>query len=92
MGEFYKSLSIDFNKLLTTCDDYNVIIEVGNNDDHMKFQAHSCILRARSPYFHSALSNGWVKRNEGGIILFKKSNIKYQKYIVNIKNNLYVSK
>ncbi|GBC02603.1 hypothetical protein RclHR1_04700005 [Rhizophagus clarus] len=75
-GEFYESLSIDLNKLLTTCDDYNVIIGVGNNDDYKKFQAHSCILRARSPYFHSALSKGWVKRNEEGMILFEKSNIK----------------
>jgi hypothetical protein len=75
-GKFYESLSIDLNKLLTTCDDYNVIIEVGDKDDCMKFQAHSCILRARSPYFHSALSNGWVKRNEEGMILFEKSNIK----------------
>ncbi|CAB4404249.1 unnamed protein product [Rhizophagus irregularis] len=74
-GIFYNSLSIDFNKLLITCDDYNVIIKVGNKDDYMKFQAHSCILRARSPYFHSALSTGWVKRNEEGMILFEKSNI-----------------
>src|SRR6266542_3060807 len=75
VGEFYKKLSLDFNKLLTTCDDYNVIIGVGNNKNYMKFQAHSCILRARSPYFYSALSNEWAKRSEEGLILFEKPNI-----------------
>ncbi|CAG8522460.1 10958_t:CDS:2, partial [Funneliformis caledonium] len=74
-GEYYKTLSIDFNKLLTTCEDYNVIIGVGNDVDYMKFHAHSCILRARSPYFYSALSKEWVKRNEEGLIIFEKPNI-----------------
>ncbi|CAI2162604.1 6969_t:CDS:2 [Funneliformis geosporum] len=75
VGEFYKTLSIDYNKLLTTCEDYNVIIGVGNDSNYMKFHAHSCILRARSPYFYSALSKEWVKRNEEGFILFEKPNI-----------------
>ncbi|CAB5384138.1 unnamed protein product [Rhizophagus irregularis] len=36
-----------------------------------KFHAHSVILRARSPYFHSALSSEW-SRKENGCIVFKQ--------------------
>ncbi|CAG8677266.1 10750_t:CDS:2, partial [Scutellospora calospora] len=35
---------------------------------------HSCVLRARSTYFHSALSSDWVK-TDGNFIVFEKSNI-----------------
>ncbi|GBC05789.1 hypothetical protein RclHR1_06420012 [Rhizophagus clarus] len=68
--EFLKSLSSDFTKLLFNADDYNVIIKVGDSN----FKAHSCILRARSPYFHSALSREWAIK-EGNIIIFEKPNI-----------------
>jgi hypothetical protein len=68
--ELLKTLSFDFTKLLFNSDDYNVIIKVGDSN----FKAHSCILRARSPYFHSALSRDWVMK-EGNNIIFEKPNI-----------------
>ncbi|EXX57431.1 hypothetical protein GLOIN_2v1778704 [Rhizophagus irregularis DAOM 181602=DAOM 197198] len=68
--KFLKSLSTDFTKLLFNAEDYNVIIKVGDSN----FKAHSCILRARSPYFHSALSRDWAMK-EGNNIIFEKPNI-----------------
>ncbi|RHZ84103.1 hypothetical protein Glove_85g100 [Diversispora epigaea] len=40
-----------------------------------EFRAHSTILRARLPYFKSALSNQWAYDKKYEIILFTKSNI-----------------
>ena len=53
---------------------HDVIIQVGENQDMKKFRAHSVILRARSPYFKSALSTNWIK-TENNMIVFNKSNI-----------------
>src|SRR3954453_5347673 len=68
--EFLKSLSTDFIKLLFNDNDYNVIIKVGESS----FKAHSCVLRARSPYFYSALSKEWATK-EGNVIVFEKPNV-----------------
>ncbi|CAG8566906.1 12389_t:CDS:2 [Racocetra persica] len=73
-AEFLKSLSNDFVKLLSNVEDYNVIIKVGESPNILHFKAHSCVLRARSTYFHSALSSDWVK-TDGNFIVFEKSNI-----------------
>jgi hypothetical protein len=64
-------LSRDIGKLVEFNDEYNVIIKVGGCHE---FKAHSLILRARSPYFYTALSGDWA-RNQGNIIIFEKPNI-----------------
>ena len=60
--------------MLNATDDHNVIIQVGENKDVKEFRAHSNILRARSPYFKSALSSNWVTK-KNNMIEFKKPNI-----------------
>lgn len=71
---FHSGLSKDFSLLLNNADDFNVIIQVGENNNTREFRVHSVILRARSPYFKSALSNEWItKRND--MIVFNKPNI-----------------
>ncbi|CAG8481381.1 14305_t:CDS:2 [Acaulospora colombiana] len=77
--EFLNSLSKDFVKLLCNSEDYNVIIKVGESPNIENFKAHSCVLRARSPYFYSALSGNWAK-TEGNAIIFEKSNISSQTF------------
>ncbi|CAG8448253.1 17064_t:CDS:2 [Gigaspora rosea] len=69
--ELFSGLSQDFGRLLDNADDYNVIIEIGDGPNVKKFQAHSVVLRARSPYFHTALTSDWSKR-ENGYIVFKQ--------------------
>ncbi|POG63230.1 hypothetical protein GLOIN_2v1784315 [Rhizophagus irregularis DAOM 181602=DAOM 197198] len=74
MSEFFTSLSKDFSVLLDHSDDYNVIIRVGDEKNEKTFQAHSVILRARSPYFKRALSNDWARKEDGSTV-FTKPNV-----------------
>ncbi|RHZ84153.1 hypothetical protein Glove_85g94 [Diversispora epigaea] len=83
--KFYPSLSQDFSRLLEDADDYNVTIKVGENQDTQEFHAHSTILRARSPYFKSALSNQWANNKKDGMILFTKPNISSPVFTLIIK-------
>ncbi|CAG8585491.1 732_t:CDS:2 [Ambispora leptoticha] len=71
---FLTNLSRDLSKLLADADDYNIIIYVGEDSSAKQFKAHTNLLRARSPYFRTALSSDWVVK-EDGIIVFKKPNI-----------------
>jgi hypothetical protein len=71
---FHSGLSKDFSLILNDADDFNVIIQVGEINNTREFRAHSVILRARSPYFKSALSTEWItKKND--MIVFNKPNI-----------------
>jgi hypothetical protein len=73
-SSFYLSLSKDLSLILDGADDYNVIIQVGENQNTKEFRAHSVILRARSPYFKSALSTNWITKKDNTII-FNKPNL-----------------
>jgi hypothetical protein len=74
-NELLDSLSDSLKQLYETGEDYNVIIEVGKDlNDIKSFKAHSSILRARSIYFQSALSNNWATIKDN-IIYFNKPNI-----------------
>ena len=66
---FHSGLSKDFSLILNDADDFNVIIQVGENQNTKEFYAHSVILRARSPYFKSALSADLVTM-ENDMIMF----------------------
>ena len=69
---FHTGLSKDFSLILNDADDFNVTIQVGENQSTKEFHAHSVILRARSPYFKNALSADWKRDNT---IIFNKPNI-----------------
>ena len=73
-SNFYADLSQDLSLMLNDSDDYNVVIQVGENQNIKEFHAHSNILRARSPYFKSALSTKWTTK-KNNMIEFKKPNI-----------------
>jgi len=71
---FHSGLSKDFSLILNDADDFNVIIQVGENQNMKEFRAHSVILCACSPYFKSAFSSDWIiKKNN--MIMFNKPNI-----------------
>lgn len=72
--DFNTILLRDLNRLLEKGVDYNVLIQVGEEPNTKSFKAHSGILKARCPYFQTALSETWVKQ-EDGIIVFTKPNI-----------------
>ncbi|EXX56505.1 hypothetical protein GLOIN_2v1842955 [Rhizophagus irregularis DAOM 181602=DAOM 197198] len=71
---FHSGFSKDFSSILNDVDDYNVIIQVGENNNIKEFKAHSAILCARSEYFKGALSNNWVTK-KNGMIIYEKPNI-----------------
>src|SRR2546430_13935225 len=64
----------NYAKILEDSDEYNVIIKVGQEPEFEVFNAHSVVLRAKSPYFHTALSKEW-RKEENGKILFEKPNV-----------------
>lgn len=71
---FLDELSNDLFELLDKAEDYNVIIQAGDPINPKEFKAHSVLLRARSGYFRSALSNDWPRKS-GDLIVFRKPNI-----------------
>ncbi|CAG8558500.1 6647_t:CDS:2 [Paraglomus brasilianum] len=73
-SEFHSDLAADFSKLLVDADDYNVEIRVGEEPNVKSFQSHSVILRGRSPYFRTALSSNWA-RKDGEKFVLKQPNI-----------------
>ncbi|EXX76916.1 hypothetical protein GLOIN_2v1872262 [Rhizophagus irregularis DAOM 181602=DAOM 197198] len=72
--ESLQEVANDFEKLLVNDEDCNVIIYVGENENMKEIHAHSCILRIRSQYFHTALSKKWSEKKDGKFI-FRKPNI-----------------
>jgi hypothetical protein len=71
---FHSGLLRDISSILNDEDDFNVIIQVGENSNTKEFRVHSLILRARSQYFKSALSSKWITKKDD-MIMFNKPNI-----------------
>jgi hypothetical protein len=71
---FHSGLSKDLSLILNDADDFNVIIQVGENQNTKEFHAHSVILRARSPYFKCAFSSNWISK-KNNMIIFNKPNV-----------------
>ncbi|GBC01081.1 hypothetical protein RclHR1_04060009 [Rhizophagus clarus] len=74
-SKFLVDLSQELLLMLNDADDHNVVIQTGTDKNIKEFRAHSNILRARSPYFKSALSANWITKNKD-MIEFKKPNIR----------------
>ena len=55
-------------------EDFNVIIQVGEDQSTKEFRAHSDVLRAHSPYFERAFSSNWITKKDN-MITFSKPNI-----------------
>ncbi|KAG9306504.1 hypothetical protein G9A89_008440 [Geosiphon pyriformis] len=74
MAKYTEALIHDLSELLQDSDEYNLIVEAGQEPYIKEFQAHSNILRARSSYFRRALSHDWGKKKDH-MLIFKKPNI-----------------
>ena len=72
--EYPQEISNDYEKLLETEKEYDVIIYAGENENLKEIRAHSLILCTRSQYFYAAFNNDWVEKKDG-IFIFKKPNI-----------------
>ncbi|RHZ61183.1 hypothetical protein Glove_349g86 [Diversispora epigaea] len=79
--KFCDKLSQNYIELLNDKDDYNVIIEVINQEK--TFKAHSNILKYRSSYFRKELEN--IRPNKNNIKIIIKQNISAQIFDVILK-------
>src|SRR6266498_3647625 len=73
-SKFHSTLLKDILSMLTDSNDYNVIIQIKENQNIKEFRAHSNILRVGSPYFKNILSVDKIK-NENNVIIINKPNI-----------------
>ncbi|RHZ78366.1 hypothetical protein Glove_165g159 [Diversispora epigaea] len=81
--KFFDKLSQDFSELLNDKKEYNVIIEVDQEENKKSFTAHSAVLRYRSSYFGKELDNATT--NENYIKTIIKSNISAQIFEIILK-------
>ena len=65
----------NYEKLLENPRFHDVVIKVGEEPNVKPFRVHSQILATQSPYFATALSSNWARRDENNIINFTKPNI-----------------
>ncbi|CAG8556019.1 13786_t:CDS:2 [Acaulospora morrowiae] len=73
-SKFYEILAKDLIKLLKDNNDHDMVITAGEEPDVRTFHVHSNILRARSTYFSTSMSEIWIRKKDG-IIQFRKPNI-----------------
>ena len=83
-AELLGCLSKDLLKLFESSTIDDVSITVGEAPNIKTFKAHSAILVSRSPYFATALSSNWVKK-ENNLTIFQKPNITPQIFETLIK-------
>ncbi|RHZ67586.1 hypothetical protein Glove_300g126 [Diversispora epigaea] len=81
--KFFDKLSRNFSELLNDKKEYNVIIEVDNEESKKSFTAHSVVLRYRSSYFDKELENATT--NENHIKTIIKPNISVQIFEIILK-------
>ncbi|RIB14388.1 hypothetical protein C2G38_2248270 [Gigaspora rosea] len=70
--KFFEQLSSNLNELLKNSDEYNVIIEVGQEPNNQAFRVHSIILNSRCLYFKDKL----------GVITYNNNNVKIIKQLL----------
>ena len=66
--EYSQEVISDYEKLFETDEGNDVIIYAGENENVKEIHALSSILRIRSQYFRTALSNDLVKKKDGNFI------------------------
>ncbi|RIB08489.1 hypothetical protein C2G38_2147030 [Gigaspora rosea] len=81
--KFFEQLSSNLNELLKNSDEYNVIIEVGQEPNNQTFKVHSIILNSRSLYFKDKL--GVITYNDNNVKIIKQPNISIEVFDIIIK-------
>ncbi|GBB89309.1 hypothetical protein RclHR1_00160025 [Rhizophagus clarus] len=70
----YSGILRNFENLLTSKKNYDVIIQAGEEPNQRELYAHSTVLRCQSNYFDIAFSSSWAEKRNGKFF-FKKPNI-----------------
>ncbi|RHZ44224.1 hypothetical protein Glove_750g42 [Diversispora epigaea] len=82
--KFLDKLSQDFSELLNDKEEYNVIIEAGQEQNKKTFTAHSTVLRYRSSHFNKELTNNVINDDNNNKII-TKPNISAQIFEIILK-------
>ncbi|RIB11625.1 TRAF-like protein [Gigaspora rosea] len=85
MGKFFELLSNNLNELLKNSDEYNVIIEVGQEPNIKAFKAHSIILSSQCLYFKDKLAA--ITYNDNNIKIIKQTNVSIEVFEIIINLN-----
>ncbi|RIB14835.1 hypothetical protein C2G38_2193960 [Gigaspora rosea] len=83
MAKFFELLSNDLSELLKNSDEYNVIIEVGQEPNIKTFKAHSIILSSRCLYFKDKLAA--IAYNDKNMKIIKQTNVSVEVFEIIIK-------
>jgi hypothetical protein len=70
----YSGILKNFEDLLMSKKNYDVIIQAGEEHNQRELYAHSTVLRCQSNYFDIAFSSSWAEKRNGKFF-FKKPNI-----------------
>jgi hypothetical protein len=73
-ASFVNFLIQDLSSWLSSGNDYDIIIKVGENQNVKEFRAHLNFLKARSIYFKTALSDKWISKTNKSLE-YEKPNI-----------------
>ncbi|RHZ75058.1 hypothetical protein Glove_217g282 [Diversispora epigaea] len=83
--KFLEKLSQDLTELLNDKEEYNVVIEVDQEQNKKTFTAHSAVLRYRSSYFNKELANTIPNDDNNNIKTITKPNISSQIFEIILK-------
>lgn len=73
-SRLYSGILKNFENLLSSKKNYDVIIQAGEGLNQRELFAHSTVLRCQSNYFDTAFSSSWAEKRNGKFF-FKKPNI-----------------
>ncbi|CAI2179089.1 2244_t:CDS:2 [Funneliformis geosporum] len=82
--ELWELSSKEYINALESGEFSDIELLVGEESNAKVFKAHSVILKIRSPYFRTALSNDWLKK-EKNVIKFQKPNISVEIFEIILK-------
>ncbi|CAI2185815.1 13555_t:CDS:2 [Funneliformis geosporum] len=82
--ELWKLSSKEYIDIFESGEFSDIELLIGEEPNTKVFKAHSLILKIRSTYFRTALSNNW-QRTENNVIKFQKSNISIDIFEIIIK-------
>ncbi|RIB28473.1 hypothetical protein C2G38_2157790 [Gigaspora rosea] len=82
--KFLDVLIRDYMSVLNSGDYADVILRIGDDENFKEFRAHSIVLRTRSPYFRTALSDRWAQKQDN-VIIYEKPNILPEAFEVILK-------
>ncbi|RHZ75063.1 hypothetical protein Glove_217g289 [Diversispora epigaea] len=83
--KFLEKLSQDLTELLNDKEEYNIVIEVDQEQNKKIFTAHSTVLRYRSSYFNKELTNAIPNDDNNNIKTITKPDISSQMFEIILK-------